>query len=251
MAWGLDLYDLKVIANNSLKYSLIPEARKLEGYSKFETEWNTFVNELYESVCDTAEASTMYQVEKLNVSDLMPPYGPNDAPTEVTIFGYGFELAFCKELYCLFDNILVDAVMTNLDQIRCSTPLGFDQNSFANVSLQIDDVVYDTGFKYKFVASNSISVIDDHVDDGKKKQQRYLPEIFSCDNPIFNDFFTYKCRSVANANFDLNPIFLLIFVMFIVYYAYNSKKAVASSTQKHVIVSQYNYRNLEQSKLDI
>ncbi len=245
MAWGLDLYDLKVIANNSLKYSLIPDAKKTEGYGKFQVEWNNFIDEIFESVC---EATSQFQNENLNVSDLLPPYGPSDAQTDITIYGYGFDFALCREIYCLFNNVLVDAVMTNLDQIRCLTPLGFDQDSFANVSLQIDDVVYDTGFKYKFVSPSSISVVDDHKED---KQTYSFPEIFSCNNPILNDFFTYKCHAAMNANFNVYPILLLTFFLFVIYYVHKSKRLSTPSSPKQVLISYYNYKDLKQSSLNI
>ncbi|RMZ99767.1 adenosine deaminase CECR1, partial [Brachionus plicatilis] len=113
MAWGLDLYDLKIIANNSIKYSSIPHELKKIGYEKFEKEWVNFIDEAYQDVCLKRDSYS-----QVNVSNLLPTFGPASKQVELSIFGIGFEKAICQKIACLFNDIKTEAIMIGIGEIQ-------------------------------------------------------------------------------------------------------------------------------------
>ncbi|RMZ94829.1 adenosine deaminase CECR1-like [Brachionus plicatilis] len=121
MAWGLDLYDLKIIANNSIKYSSIPHELKKVGYEKFENQWQKFIDQAYTSVCFKARAR--WYSFNINVSNILPSFGPANKQVELRIFGIGFEKAICQKIACLFNDIKTEANMIGIGEIQCKTPI--------------------------------------------------------------------------------------------------------------------------------
>ena len=101
MAWGLDLYDLKVIANNSIKYSMIPEEIRVQGYKKFEQEWNNFINSIFENVCKS-NSYLNFNIKRLKIIGLLPEYGPADESNQIIVYGHGFDKFFVKLKLILF-----------------------------------------------------------------------------------------------------------------------------------------------------
>jgi hypothetical protein len=161
MAWGLDLYDLKLLANNSIKYSLAGEDVRHVGFIKFTRAWNAFIDSVHSSVCNDYTTRTI-TISQLNVTDMMPAYGPNDISINVTLYGYGFEVAFCRQIKCRFGSVETSGFLHKYGQIRCATPVdGFEADEVADVAVQLDSVVLNTGFKYKFVDGRSIEIVDD------------------------------------------------------------------------------------------
>lgn len=171
MAWGLDLYDLKVIANNSIKYSMIPDDIKLLGFEKFENLWNNFINETYQSILLNKTKSN--DMKAVNVSDLLPSYGPNDKSIEVSIYGYGFEIAVCEEVICIFGDIRTSGEQIKLNEIKCKTPIvNLEESNITKsveVYLEINSNVYSTYFNYTFLPSNELTLVDDDVGNSNSK----------------------------------------------------------------------------------
>ncbi len=161
LAWGLDLYDLKTIANNSIKYSVLPEPKRAEGYFKFQAAWNTFIDQMFTQVCEKAKSEPVSISKVLNATDLLPNFGPRDASMDIQLYGYGFDFAFCKEITCLFDQVATNGSLHKLGQIRCATPLGQPVNHTANLSISVDGVAIPTGFTYTFVESDSLNLVND------------------------------------------------------------------------------------------
>ncbi|CAF1018353.1 unnamed protein product, partial [Brachionus calyciflorus] len=161
MAWGLDLYDLKIIASNSIRYSLITNESKMIGFEKFNKLWDNFIDITYENVCLTKNNSI-----PVNVSNLLPSYGPVDKEVELSIFGLGFERALCQNVFCLFNNVKTIGQMVSINEIRCKTPEKYtikdDKAEKVNVNLQFGDQVFSTPFTYTFVAY-SIPLVDDEM----------------------------------------------------------------------------------------
>jgi hypothetical protein len=240
MAWGLDLYDLRVIANNSIQYSLSSAATKLEGYAKFNLEWRDFIETAYARICGSlSPLDANVDDRQLNVSDLLPSYGPSDTATEITIYGYGFEIALCEEIYCNFEDVQVEAVLAGLGQIRCSTPIGFDADTVVKVSLQIDDVMYDTGFVFKFVAAvsdPSAPVVEDHLDYDNQVSTSIWVFVRKCDKAV-----------KETIGFNLSPFLLIIFVVFLICVI----KARAPPRTFVPTMSPNNHRNLKQLNFNI
>lgn len=153
MAWGLNLYDLKVIANNSIKYSSIPYEIKQVGYQKFETEWNNFIDEIYSSACLRARLIPLFM--KPNISNILPSFGPSNKQVELNIYGIGFEKAICQNISCLFNDFKTEAYMDGIGEIKCFTPiLSLSFSKTIEVQIQIGYEIYQTGFSFTFLADD-------------------------------------------------------------------------------------------------
>ncbi len=148
--WGLDLFDLKIIANNSLKFSFMSEEKRAEGYVKFESAWNAFVNSMHATICFNSRK--FVGLEQIQIANVLPSYGPANESTELILFGKGFEATLCKQIHCLFDSVRTLARLMRIDQISCSTPMHmFSANQTMHVFIQVDNLIFDSGFKFLFV----------------------------------------------------------------------------------------------------
>lgn len=147
LSWGFNLYDLKVLASNSILYSSIPLETKVIGLEKFMNEWNTYVNKTYDQVC-----ATEYE-QKIEISNVLPTFGPVSDSTKLTLFGSGFEAGICKNVYCIFGNEASRAVLKHIDEIQCITPLGFSANETVQISVQIGELVFKTAYNFTFMSS--------------------------------------------------------------------------------------------------
>jgi hypothetical protein len=156
MSWGLNLYDFREIANNSIRYSSLDYTDKLNGYTKFNALWFEFIDSTYDQICSKSPRSD------INVTNVYPNYGPNDQSIEILIYGYGFEVTLCKKLTCYFDDIQTNGYLNSLNELVCQTPLGFGDSQTCNLSIGIGDSKVATNLKYTFVSSSSIQVIYDN-----------------------------------------------------------------------------------------
>ena len=157
MSWGLNLYDFREIANNSIRYSSLNYAEKLNGYNKFNSLWFQFVNTTYDRICLN---STLFQ-SKINVTNVYPHYGPYDKSIEILIYGYGFEITLCEKIICYFDNIQTSGYLDSLNELICPTPLGFNDSQTCNISIGFGEKLVETNLRYTFVSSNSIVIVND------------------------------------------------------------------------------------------
>ena len=161
MAWGLTLYDLREIANNSIRYSSLPDRTRTIGFAEFKRQWDTFIENTHKEICGKSLYDYGFRVKTTNI---YPGYGPNLYPSKLTIYGYGFEHLLCKRLKCVFDHELeTGAELTRLNEIECKTPLGFSHNQLVNVSIKSDELVIDTGLKYRFLFPTTIKVKEDEI----------------------------------------------------------------------------------------
>lgn len=154
MAWDLNLFDLKEIANNSIKYSLASNAVKSIGYLKFSKVWTEFIDSTSKLVCNNLNIN----LTEMKATHVYPSYGPNDIMTIITLYGYGFENTLCEKIYCYFNNVKTDGYLRKINEIICKTPLGFSNGESVNISIEFETVVFQTGLKYTFVSSNLIEI---------------------------------------------------------------------------------------------
>jgi hypothetical protein len=154
MAWSLNLADLKQFAWNSIQYSSIPNNRKIQGFKKWENEWNLFIDYSYKLACNQ-----IFTNEIMNISHILPTYGPIDRSINITLFGSGFEIAICKKIICKFDEKQTNGMFIDLNEIICPTPLNNENLSIVSISLIIDNKIVQSGINYRFVSS--LSIIDD------------------------------------------------------------------------------------------
>jgi hypothetical protein len=154
MAWGLNLADLKEFAWNSIKYSSLPENRKTEGFQKWENQWNLFIDYAYTLACNQTFPNVI-----MNISDILPGYGPYNQSINVTLFGSGFETAICKQIICKFGEKETNGILVDLNEIICPTPTTNKTLFTVSVSIKIDNELIESGLNYQFVSS--LLVIDD------------------------------------------------------------------------------------------
>ncbi|CAF1279676.1 unnamed protein product [Adineta steineri] len=154
MAWSLNLADLKQFAWNSIEYSSLPSNRKNQGFQKWRNQWDLFINSSYKLACNQSFSNVI-----MNISDILPAYGPYDKSINVTLFGSGFEIAICKNITCKFNEKETKGMIVDLNEIICPTPLNNNHLSTVSISLIIDKKIIQSGLKFKFISS--LSVIDD------------------------------------------------------------------------------------------
>ena len=187
MAWGLDLYDLKVIANNSIKYSSIPQEIKQIGYKKFEDQWNKFIDDAFQFVCSKRDKNSPF-----NVSNLFPAFGPANKQVELRIFGLGFERAICEKIWCLFNDLKVNAKMIGIGEFKCLTPIvSINISEKIELKILIGDSIYRTNFSYTFLKDN-VPVIFDKTTSFSKNDNNYLRFQNFWFYPIFFSYFFYN-----------------------------------------------------------
>ena len=163
MSWGLNLFDLREIANNSIKFSSITEEVRQEGFAKFSKQWLKFINFSFSSICDNVTVDHSL----INITNFFPSYGPNDASIKMVIFGFGFENLLCQEINCYFNEIKVSGHFNKLNELACDTPLGFHANDNVNVSIgygnSTNRIYIDKTFK--FISSKSIKIINEALNN--------------------------------------------------------------------------------------
>lgn len=151
MAWGLNLADLKQFAWNSIQYSSISNDRKILGFKKWEIEWNAFIDYSYNLTCHLK-----FPNEKMNISHILPTYGPINKKINITIYGYGFEIAICKTVICKFNEKKTNGIFVDLNEIICPTP--FDNKNLSTVSISLiigNKTLVQSNMNYTFISSSS------------------------------------------------------------------------------------------------
>lgn len=159
MSWGLNLYDFREIANNSIRYSSLNTADKINGYNKFDALWFQFINSTYDNICLN---SSIFQND-ISVTNVYPYYGPVDKSIDILIYGYGFEITLCKSVVCYFDNIQTNGYLDSLNELICPTPLGFQDSQIANISIGFGEKKVATNLKYTFISNINIPSSVDKV----------------------------------------------------------------------------------------
>jgi adenosine deaminase CECR1 len=165
MAWGLNLADLKQFAWNSIQYSSLTNDRKIQGFQKWKYQWNLFIDYSYQLACNQT-----FNNVNMNISDILPTYGPYDRSINITIFGSGFEIAICKEIRCQFNEQETNGIFIDLNEIICPTPLKNNHLSMVSITLIIDNQIIQSGIYFQFISS--LIIIDDKTLNSKTEQIR-------------------------------------------------------------------------------
>jgi len=145
MSWGLNLADLKQIARNSVKFSSSPNKVKQEGMVKFQKAWDKYIDETYTKICRKGFAS------QVNVSNILPAYGPANFSANVSIYGYGFENLICKTINCIFGTFKTIGKLIHINEIVCPTPKVFSNYLNVQVQIEADSVMLPTYLNYTFL----------------------------------------------------------------------------------------------------
>ena len=97
MAWGLRLSDLRSLALNSLRFSMMSSNEKLIAEAKYNKNWNKFVKEMKSEACSTDFTSPGPVVNRI-----FPNEGAISGSTIVRVFGRNFQMSICEKIICRF-----------------------------------------------------------------------------------------------------------------------------------------------------
>ena len=117
LAWDLNLYDLKQIALNSIKYSSLSNSEKPNAFLKWNKEWEKFIESYYNLVCHETRNNSIVEI-----TDILPTYSYFNLTTNITVYGTGFENFFCKKIICNFGNYKTSGSLIQLNEIVCESP---------------------------------------------------------------------------------------------------------------------------------
>jgi len=135
MSWGLSLFDLREIANNSIRYSSTSDSMKLIGFDKFESEWNFFIDQTHEAICTTLIENNYSEI---SLKRVYPFYNLGE-DIKFKIYGRGFENLLCKKIECLFnESIKTKGYLNNWRQFVCDRPSEDLSNQRVSLSLLVN-----------------------------------------------------------------------------------------------------------------
>jgi hypothetical protein len=155
MSWGLSLYDLREIANNSIKYSSIGDSVKLIGYEKFSRLWKRQIDYFYNQICQNFTEKYTNMTNKYSL--IGQSYGPIYSTVYLVINSDLPENMLCKTVSCFFNETETSGYFKKSNQIACSTT-GFKANDFTYISIRIGDYKMSTGLNYTFILNNKLSL---------------------------------------------------------------------------------------------
>ena len=115
--WGLDLADLKLLAQNALQYSAMTSEEKQSAMGKFESLWNKYIKETRSQACQRSFPGNPV------FAKILPQEGARSGSTKVYIYGSNFQKGICKTVKCKFGN--APATQTKLvspELIICESP---------------------------------------------------------------------------------------------------------------------------------
>ncbi|XP_052765532.1 adenosine deaminase AGSA-like isoform X1 [Mya arenaria] len=118
MAWGLNLKDLKQLANNSFTYSSMDDGEKINAFQKWQIAWDSFIADIKHEACDLKVSQPTPKVFRL-----FPIEGPIKNVTSVRIFGRNFQRAICKDIVCQFGKTHTKGEFVHTSMVKCPTPV--------------------------------------------------------------------------------------------------------------------------------
>ena len=143
LGWGLDLIDLRNLAENSLKYSAMEGSELDSAMAKWQQSYNLYVSNVSQEAC-----ARNYEENDPFFGDILPQEGQTFSAVNVHVFGRHFESAICAEVVCRFgDFITYDTLYISNNHVVCVSPaLSPDDTSFPLfVSLDSGETFFDTG----------------------------------------------------------------------------------------------------------
>ena len=154
MAWGIDLRHLKMLAENSLKYSGMSSDKKQDVIdTMWRPQWDLYIDAIKEEACETdlTQDSPIF-------NRILPRVGPAESTTNVHVFGRHFEQAICKNIICMFGSTVASFATYKTNQhITCEAP-ALPEAVYAKlnspiavpVSVSLGGAFYDTGETFTY-----------------------------------------------------------------------------------------------------
>ncbi|CAD5112283.1 DgyrCDS1512 [Dimorphilus gyrociliatus] len=117
MGWGLDLRDLKKLASNSIKYSVLTEEEKQVAVQKWEASWNNYTATTRLKAC-----KLQFKIDP-TFNRVLPREGALNGGGKVHIYGRHFEKGICQTIKCKFGNYEeTEGELLNTYLINCQVP---------------------------------------------------------------------------------------------------------------------------------
>lgn len=176
MAWGLDLADLKQLAWNSIQYSSLPQTIKQKGFEKWTNEWDKFIDQTHTLACQQNFTNSV-----INISHILPTYGPTGQSINITVFGFGFENVICRPIICLFGDQRTNGSIFDINEIICPTPTTLNDSSPVALSIIVNGRSISTNSNY--TTSSSLFLSDDGFLDTGARSSTHRP--FNIINQLF------------------------------------------------------------------
>lgn len=159
MAWGLNLADMKQLANNSLAYSAMSKSEKVDAFLKWGNAWDIFIRNMKMEACQTAASFTSRPV----FTSIFPPEGSIYGGTKVRIFGRHFESSICKNIICKFGDVVAKGSYVYNHMITCKSPErtipSFQIVPF-KISFDNGQTFYQTNMTFTFAHTLSVKDVD-------------------------------------------------------------------------------------------
>ncbi|KAK3592683.1 hypothetical protein CHS0354_037820 [Potamilus streckersoni] len=153
MGWGLDLADLRQLANNSLQYSAMSSDEKMNAYAKWDSAWNKFIQETKKEACGLNVHGT-----QPFIGSIFPNEGYVSGGTKVQVFGRNFERSICQTVLCKFGNDTSTGRYVNNNLITCNSPVKLShgissQTNSAPFSISFNNgnTFYSTNLTFSFI----------------------------------------------------------------------------------------------------
>lgn len=159
MAWGLNLADLKQLANNSLAYSAMSKNEKADAFIKWGNAWDIFIRNAKIEACNTVPLSASAPV----FTSIFPPEGSIHGGTKVRIFGRHFESAICKNIFCKFGDAVSKGSYVYNQMITCESPkrtIAAPETTLFKISFDDGQTFYQTNMTFTFAHTLSAKDVD-------------------------------------------------------------------------------------------
>ena len=181
MAWGLNLADLKRLANNSLQYSGMNISEKKEAMQKWEAQWNNFITVINDEACHCP--NNCYAKDP-QYKRIFPSIAPTNKQINITIFGRNFQRAICNKIVCKFDNIQSQFTkyVTNY-RIICEVPKELSPGTAKTSKLEIS---MDGGTLFNFVGIIHFKNDVNNISSATKFMPAYYIVLFVSSHFIFS-----------------------------------------------------------------
>ncbi len=187
LSWGFNIIDLRTVANNSIRYSLLNDDEKKIGYEKFSKKWNEFIDQTYKKACNQTDKNQDF-MSSINFTEVLPKIVPTEKQAEISVYGSGFHNLFCRQIYCVYDKTKVsEGYISSIREIKCRTPLGLTDK--ANLSIRIGkNHTIQTHFEINFISNLQI-IYEDELSNAHNKKFSFFHNFAFV---ILFSFFTFS-----------------------------------------------------------
>ncbi|KAK3086871.1 hypothetical protein FSP39_024690 [Pinctada imbricata] len=116
MGWGINLADLRQLANNSLAFSSLDDTKKRLALTKWKILWQEYIRDM------KSEACAMNVIEDPLIESIYPSEVTHVQETTIRVFGRRFQRAVCNVVICSFGSAQSIGTYVYNSLITCPLP---------------------------------------------------------------------------------------------------------------------------------